>query len=141
MKLFFTILFSITTVVNLGQSLKKTETPYHTIKRIFTAYIKYEESVDSDDNKAAMTRALAAIQLSAAKTELNLLINVWLYYDPTDYPTRTFVEPVFKKYPDAALLYIDKRIKNKKAWEDSNSAPLADLIVFKQQLQKMVKGN
>jgi len=53
-----------------------------TIKNIFEDYIKYNESTDSKVNKDSMTQSLENLNYVTDYKDLELLINVWMYYDP-----------------------------------------------------------
>jgi len=136
LKLLFSFLFAAVMQCSLAQTTAKKETPVKTIERVFKAYVKHNESTDSDENKNAMTKAINALQFSSAKTELDLLLNVWMYYDPTGYSVRTLLEPVFAKHKQETIYAIDKRLKNKKQWENNHTAPLSELIGLKAQLSK-----
>lgn len=68
------------------ENLKNVEAhPVDTIKRIFYDYVENTESTDSPDEKQFMTRGLNTLQTVTDTTALELLINVWMYYDPTDF--------------------------------------------------------
>ncbi len=108
--------------------------PVKTIERIFRQYIKYDESTDTRANKDAMTKALGALKNSVKEQDLPLLIDVWMYYDPTDFTTRTLVEPIFFSHKKAALAAINKRIKTKKNWESRDTAPFSELEELKARL-------
>lgn len=108
--------------------------PVKTIERIFRQYIKYDESTDTRANKDAMTKAMGALKNSVKEQDLPLLIDVWMYYDPTDFTTRTLVEPIFFRHKKAALAAINKRIKTKKNWESSDTAPFSELEELKARL-------
>ena len=75
----------------------KKETPIKTVDRVFKSYIKQSENTDSPTNKDAMKNALQLIQTKSDVQDLPLLINVWMYYDPTDFPTRKLIQPIFTK--------------------------------------------
>jgi hypothetical protein len=123
------------------QVVTKAENPIRKIDKIFKAYIKNSESTDTDENKAAVKAALSALQQGVKADDLYLLVNVWMYYDPTDFPTRELVEPVFNKNKRAALLAVNKRLKNKKKWENKETAPYSDLVGLKERLSKKKTGN
>lgn len=70
---------------------------FEIIRRIFLEFIKYEDGLDSKENKETMKRAIKSLPDAINKNELPLLINVWMYYDPTDFPTRDLIYPILKK--------------------------------------------
>ena len=113
-----------------------TESSIQVVDKIFKSYIKYSESTDLTQNKELMTNALKSLLQSSSNKDLGLLINVWMYYDPTDFPTRQLIEPIFNKNKSAVLIAIDNRLKNKKKWEDKETAPYSDLILLKKQILK-----
>ena len=130
LSLFFLIYF----LPSYGQ--KTTLAPIQTVKQIFYDYVEFAEGTDSEDDKTAMTSSLIALQKSAVKKDLPLLIDVWMYYDPTDFPTQEFINPIFNKNKATALEAIDKRLKHKRKGEDKTTAPYADLIALRKRLSK-----
>lgn len=80
--------------------------------------------------------ALTALQQSVSDKDLPLLVNVWMYYDPTDFPTRSLIEPIFKEHRVAALNAIKKRLLYKKKWENKDNAPYSELITLQKLLSK-----
>jgi hypothetical protein len=136
MRLFFIASLFLLVGVTFGQRQKKSETSFQIINRIYHDYIKYSEATDSKEDKDSMTEALKNLQFSSSKTELYLLINIWMYYDPTDYPTRDLINPIFFKNKLETIYNIDKRIKNKKDWESNETAPFSELFALKELLSK-----
>ena len=59
-----------------------------------------------------------------------------MYYDATDFPTRSLVEPVFLKNKKSSLKAIDNRIKHKRKNETTDMAPFSDLLDLKNQLMR-----
>ena len=114
----------------------KKETPIKTVDRVFKSYIKQSENTDSPTNKDAMKNALQLIQTKSDVQGLPLLINVWMYYDPTDFPTRKLIQPIFTKDKKNTLVAIDKRLNKKKKWENKETAPYYDLVSLKDELTK-----
>jgi len=125
--LFFFACFSKSSGQNPEIEIKKIET-------IFKGYVDRVESMDSDENKAQMKNALMSLQVQRAENHFPILIDVWMYYDPTDFPTRELIEPILQKNKSAALLAIGTRLKNKRASESLENAPYIDLINFRQKL-------
>ena len=114
----------------------RTEAPIKTVDRIFKEFVKYSESTDLPDNKAEMEKSFIALKDSCVPADLNLLINVWMYYDPTDFPTRKLIEPIFFKYKKASLDAVNKRLNHKRKGESVESAPYSDLLYLKDLLTK-----
>lgn len=97
------------------------------IKQIFDNYIKYEESTDSPYNKNLMTSCLKSLTKVSNPDDFELLINVWMYYDPTDFPGRELVLDVLNKNKPECIEAVKKRMKQKKKWETDEVAPYSDL--------------
>ena len=124
----FTILLLTTLSAAFGQTATKTETPIKTVDRVFKSYIKHSEGTDSPTNKDDMKNALHSLQTTIDVKDLPLLINVWMYYDPTDFQTRELIKPIFTKYKKATLAAINKRLNKKKIWESKETALYSDLV-------------
>jgi hypothetical protein len=136
MKIILSILFLTIFTTSDGQLKVGKETAIQTVRKIFKSYIELEESVDSDENKKAMTKALKQLFSTTERKDLSLLIDVWMYYDPTDYPTRKLIEPIFHKEKEATLVAVEKRLKSKKKWESNDSAPYSELIYLRSSLRQ-----
>lgn len=63
---------------------------------------------------------LESLNVIESPEYLQLLLNIWLYYDATDFLTRSYVFQVLKKNKAKSILAIEKRQKNKKDWESKN---------------------
>ena len=105
------------------------------IRRIFKDFIQYEDGIDSYENKEAMKRALKSLPATINENELPLLINVWMYYDATDFPTRELITPIFIKNKKASVIAMKYRINHKKKWESKDSAPYSELIELEKDLE------
>ena len=104
--------------------------PYATIDRIFTAYIEFQESTDLEQNKDSLRQAIPQIGRGEGEidsTSLQLLLNVWMYYDPTDFPTRSLVEARLREEVASSIEAVDVRWRNRKEWEREDGAPFAEL--------------
>lgn len=112
------------------------EKPIKTVERIFNKYVMQSESVDASTNKDAMKIALQLLQSKSDVKDLPLLINVWMYYDPTDFPTRQLTQKIFEKDKKASLSAINYRLKNKMKLENKETAPYSDLLLLKYELTK-----
>jgi hypothetical protein len=97
------------------------------IKVIFENYTNSEDSTDSKESTEQMTKSLEQLGNTTEPEELELIINVWMYYDPTDFPTRALVLKVLKSNKPDAIKAVKNRIKNKKSWEKKGSVPYAEL--------------
>lgn len=108
----------------------------HSIQKVFEDYIQYQESTDSQDDKDLMKKSLESLKSLTNSSDLELLINVLLYYDPTDFPTRALVYRVLKDSKPESIVAVEKRKLNKKEWERENSAPYSELNDLKTALEK-----
>lgn len=117
-------------------AIERNETPIKTVDKIFKWYIKQSESTDSQRNKDAMEYALKLLVSKSETKDFSLLVNVWMYYDPTDFPTRPLIEPIFIKNRKETLTAIDKQLRIKKKWKDKEIAPYSDLIALKKQIEQ-----
>ncbi|MDL2297457.1 hypothetical protein LJC37_05835 [Bacteroidales bacterium OttesenSCG-928-E04] len=97
------------------------------IKTVFENYTKYQESTDSPDDKSLMTKSLKALTIVTNKDDIELLINVWMYYDPTDFLDIPEIYRILKNSKPYSLEVIKTRMDNKKEWETDGSAPYSDL--------------
>ena len=107
------------------------------IDKIFDNYIKQKEHVDSEDNQVEMQLALKTLESNCDIKYFPKLIEVWMYYDPTDFPTRKFVYQVLLTKKTEGLKAIEKRIKEKKNWETLDNAPLSDLLALRDEFKKL----
>ncbi len=121
-----------------AESSRKSENQsVETIRQIFKDFIQFGDGMDSDDNKKAITRALKSLPDTINKVELPLLINVWMYYDPTDFDVRSIVMPIFVRNKMMTLDAIKYRLQHKKTWEEVDTAPNTDLIHLEKELRSM----
>ena len=132
----YILLFLTFTIGSLNSYGQEDKTPMQTVARIFNQYVEQGATTDSKTNKEKMTLALTELQKTSTRTNLPMLINVWMYYDPTDFPTRKLMEPLFTKDKSAALGAIKNRLKNKKSSEDRSKAPYSDLLAFHERLSE-----
>ena len=105
-----------------------------TIRTIFEEFKDNQESVDSEDNKEAIKTALQNIHELKVYEDIKLLLDVWLYYDPTDFPTRKLIEPIFIVNESVVTEAIFRRIKYKYEWEDETGSAIEDLNNLKYKL-------
>jgi hypothetical protein len=97
------------------------------IRNIFEDYIQYQESTDSQEDKALMTKSLKSISTVINKDDIDLIINVWMYYDPTDYTDIPEIYRILKASRPYSIEALKNRIGNKKEWETDETAPYSDL--------------
>ncbi|MEC4005232.1 carboxypeptidase-like regulatory domain-containing protein [Flavobacterium sp. SUN052] len=97
------------------------------IRYVFDDYVQYEESTDSQNDKNLMSKSLKSLTIVTKKDELDLLINVWMYYDPTDYPDIPEIYRIFKNSRPYSIEAVKKRIDKKKEWEKDETVPYSDL--------------
>jgi hypothetical protein len=114
----------------------KLEKPILSIKRVFDEYIKAQESTDSQEDKERMTKSLKSIVKLSDSSELDILINVWMYYDPTDFPCRTLVYDILENSRPESIQAVKSRISLKRKWETDNIAPYSELKDLLEQLDK-----
>jgi hypothetical protein len=107
--------------------VKKNDIPIVTIKKIFDDYIENQESTDTQINKDLMTNSIISLDKVTDPHELEILINVWMYYDPTDFSSRDLVFKVLQKNRQGSIKAIKTRIINKKEWETEDIAPFSEL--------------
>ena len=81
-------------------------------------------------------KSLESLNSVKSQNDLEILINVWLYYDPTDFPTRKLVSRGLKDSRPESILAVKKRQENQKAWEREDSAPYSELDYLLTELEK-----
>jgi hypothetical protein len=131
------ILLFLTSSV-LGQKTIRDETPVQTINRIFTAYMAQAEATDILENKEAMAMAINTLKKDDAKTydkkELNLLVRVWLDYNPPNFRTRKLVEPLLSRNKVATIEVINELLLYTQSWQSRNSSPGSDLEKLREKI-------
>ena len=105
------------------------------IKFVFDDYVKYQESTDSKADKDLMTSSLKSLNKITNLNELEVLVNVWMYYDPTDFLSRPEINRILKISRPESIEAVKKRMANKKEWESEESAPYSDLKNLLKQLE------
>lgn len=90
------------------------------IKSIFEDYKTNEEGIESEENKTVMTKSLNSLQNVTNKKDLQLLINVWNYYDPTDYSCRDKIYKILLQNKETSINALKDRMKNKMSWENAD---------------------
>lgn len=105
------------------------------IKFVFEDYVKYQESTDSKADKDLMTSSLKSLNKIINLNELEVLVNVWMYYDPTDFLSRPEIIRILKISRPESIEAVKKRMANKKEWESEESAPYSDLKNLLKQLE------
>lgn len=116
-------------------SLTKTETPFQTIKRIFDDYVEYEEGTDDEKNKEDMKIAFSRISLVNDYKEFEILLNAWMYYDPTDFSIQKELINILNKNKPKSIEAIKKRLINKRENENEKNAPYIDLITLLKEIE------
>lgn len=109
--------------------------PIKNIKVVFENYIQHEESTDSADNKEVMVKNLNALTTLTNPEDFSLLIHVWMYYDPTDFPSRALVYGILQKNIPLSIEAVKERIKNKEEWESQDAAPYSELSYLLETLE------
>jgi hypothetical protein len=107
------------------------------IDLILHDFVSVGESVDSKKNKEIITECLKRLESEKlTDKEFIRLIELWMYYDPTDFPTRDLVFNLFKTRKVESIKAIDKRIETKQEWEDEDNAPFSELTYLIERLEK-----
>lgn len=122
-------------ITNLWEQSK--EHPIISIQTVFEDYVKYNESTDSKEDQNLMSKSLQQLTLTnnLPLADLNLLINVWMYYVPTDFPDISLIFDILKKNKPQSITAIENRIKYMKNWESADSVPYSDLQDLLTRLQ------
>jgi hypothetical protein len=110
--------------------------PIEAIRKIFEEFISYEDGLDSDENKNTLTDAVKSLPEALTENDLSLLVDVWMYYDPTDFPTRDLILPIFVSHKTQSIRAISIRLRHKKEWESVGTAPYADLKFLETDLKR-----
>ena len=90
------------------------------IRDIFEDYKTNEESIESEENKTTMTKSLNSLQSVTDKNDLELLINIWNYYDPTDYSCRGEIYKILLNNKRISINAVKDRMKHKMSWESAD---------------------
>lgn len=106
------------------------------IKFVFDDYVKYQESTDSKEDKELMSKSLESLDKVTNQNELKILIDVWMYYDPTDFPSRNLVYKILENNRSESVKAVKTRISKKKEWETDDTAPYSDLKNLLKQFDK-----
>lgn len=134
-----TLVFSLCIALLTGCSQTKTtfspnKEAITAVQTIFDDYVNHPESTDSKSNKALMTKSLKSIDKVTDPDELALLLNVWMYYDPTDYSCQPLVYTILENSKPYSIAAVQHRIAHKKEWENETAAPYSELIELLLQL-------
>jgi hypothetical protein len=127
------LLLSVWPAVSYGQ---QPDAPIAIVERILNNYVDAVESTDSETNKQSMQNALVSLNGQCGRTDFPVLIDAWMYYDPTDFPARALIEPIFFKNKSDSLIEIGTRLKNKREWENIENAPYSELIDLRLKLSE-----
>lgn len=105
------------------------------IKRIFTEYTQSGESVDSKEDKKLMVSSLNKIKIAPDSTEYRLILDVWMYYDPTDFDDEANISRILMIDRAKSVAAILTRMAHKEDWESPEHAPLSDLDDLSKRLE------
>ena len=115
---------------------EKLEDPMSELKRIFETYNEYQESTDSEDNKSIMRQALEQLKKEEVSVEeLDLIINIWMYYTVTDYPSQRLTEETLLAHKEKAVEAVKIRMETKLSWESEDGAPFSELNLLLKTLE------
>lgn len=112
------------------------QAPIGVINTIFNNYVNAEESTDSAEDRALMAKNLQSLEKVENQEDLLLLIDVWMYYDPTDFPGRNLVYEVLRKNAPFSREAVRTRMKKRNEWESETSAPYSELPDLLEKLEK-----
>ena len=136
----FLCLFLFLASVTLAQKTIKDETPVQTINRIFKAFMVQTEANEILENREAMTNAINSLQTTGDdtldKTDLKLLVRVWLDYNPPNFHARKKIEPILFKNKVSTIEIINEFLLYKQSWESRNSAPGSDLEKLRDKISQ-----
>jgi hypothetical protein len=106
------------------------------LKNVFSDYVKYQESTDSEINKRKFINALQQVKNNQLTSAIPLLLDIYLYYYPTDFPTREYVLDVFYSMRGAALVEVERKlIIERKKIKSEEDWPYDELLYLKEKLQ------
>ena len=115
---------------------KPTDKNIETIELIFSNYIEHNDLTDSKKDKTAIKKSIESLTTISDKKQLELLINVWMYYNPTNFSCRQQIYTVLKRNKSESIKAVHARITNKKDWETTETPPFSELKDLLQQLEK-----
>ena len=119
------------------EELLQIKDPLKTIERIFNQYNEFQESTDSQDNLDSLRQSLKVLENKQLnKTDLTLIINVWMYYTVTDFSTLEYTESVLVANREKSIEAVKDRMGNKKEWETNDGAPFSELNMLLEKLEK-----
>ncbi len=133
------VVSAVDTMVHSPSSLIIVD-PDETLKRIFTSFTEFQESTDSAENLDSMRQAIKLVGQDSnwiAPATLSVLLDIWMYYDVTDFPKREYVEKRLAERPHLSISAIDRRIHDKHEWEDVASSPLSELSDLREKLMSI----
>jgi hypothetical protein len=67
--------------------------------------------------------------------DLDLLLNVWMYYSITDFNATELIPGILMRSKPHSIEAVKNRIANKKEWETEDGAPYSDLQDFLVRLE------
>lgn len=110
--------------------------PIETIERIFNQYNEFQESTDSPHNLDSLKQSLDILEKKElSPSDLELIINVWMYYTVTDFSTQKHTQNTLLAHKEQSIEAVKKRMKNKMKWENNDIAPFSELKYLLQNLE------
>ncbi len=97
------------------------------IKTVFDGYVKYKETTDTKEHKDLMRKSLESLGTVINQKDLIILINVWMYYDPTDFPARQLVYTILERNKLESIKAVKKRLDHKIKGETDETVPYVEL--------------
>lgn len=119
------------------ESFFKNQNPLKTVERIFNQYIEFQESTDSQDNLDSIRQSLKILEKEQlTKSDLTLIINIWMYYTVTDFSTLEYTESVLVANREKSIEAVKDRMRNKEKWETNDGAPFSELNMLLEKLEE-----
>lgn len=91
------------------------------LEEIFESYKMNEESIDSYENKKRVRFNISQLNpVLLTDGQWTLLLNYFLYYDPTDFSVYEYLKPIFDGNKDKLRIVCQRRLKRKCQWDHGN---------------------
>lgn len=105
------------------------------IKSVFENFIQNDELMVSSVDIDLMKKSLKSLSALTTQDELELLINVWMYYNPTDFSDTPEIFRILKNSRPQSIVAIKKRIENNKVLDTEESTHYSNLKKLLKQLK------
>ena len=105
------------------------------ICKVYRDYIISHESTDSQDDKDIMTNSLKSLTNLTNKDDIDLLISVWMYYDPTDFPDISEIYRILKASRPHSIEAVKNTIDEMKEGEADHTVLYSNVKNLLQRLE------